>query len=213
MTDHAHTPEVGGGSPAPSCSKVTIWGSRKAPKFSVTVADGRDQEAFGRLHHKHWSFPKPPRDYLFAMFVSEFDDGSFLVSTAGKKDLFPVPPNVVVQRLAGATATKLWAAHQSALQREMLARSPVPIRDDHDLDERIEQFQSTLRDFHVERGAFVPLPTKLPLEVPSPVLGSTADTDKLELVLSSAVVKSTLFSLLAKSQRSMAKGNPPVDHP
>ena len=151
-------------------------------QFHLETLRHSSGQAFGRLHHKHWSFPKPPRDYLFAMFVSEFDDGSFLVSTAGKKDLFPVPPNVVVQRMAGASATKLWAAHQSALQRETLARSPVPIRDDHDLDEQIEKFQSTLRDFHVERGAFVPLPTKLSPEMPSPVLASTIDTASLELV-------------------------------
>ena len=149
-------------------------------QFHLETQRHSSGQAFGRLHHKHWSFPTPQRDYLFAIFVSEFDDGSFLVSTAGKKDLFPVPPNVVVQRLAGASATKLWAAHQSALQRETLARSPVPIRDARDLDERIERFQSTLRDFHVERGAFVPLPTKLSSETPVPA--STSDTDNLELV-------------------------------
>ncbi len=129
-------------------------------QFHLATLRHSSGQAIGRLHHRHWNQPQPPRDYLYAMFVSEFDDGSCLVTTAGKADLLP-PPNVTVQRLRGASATKLWAAHQLAVQRETLSKSLVSVRDERRMEDLIERFQTTLRDFHVDRGVFVPLPTTL----------------------------------------------------
>jgi Zn-dependent protease len=113
-------------------------------------------QAFARVHHRVWSFPKPPREYFFPTFVSSFTDGSYLVTTAGKPDML-APPSCQVVREVGAPAGRLWELHQRTLDERPRAAAVVPVRDADELAAAVEAHHRVVRDFHIERGVFVPM--------------------------------------------------------
>src|SRR5205085_749180 len=80
-------------------------------------------QAVARIHHRIWSSPQVSKSYLFPVFISELDDGGFLVSSAGKPDML-APETVQARYLQGATAAELWEFHNSNLN-DMLPRHPV----------------------------------------------------------------------------------------
>lgn len=114
-------------------------------------------EAFARVHYRIWRLTKPAKEYFFPTIVSRYSDGAYLVSTAGKPDML-APPSCEVNRLAGASMDRLWESHQARL-RERPQRPDViaPPGDPEALAESIEAHHRLVRDFHVERGVFVPM--------------------------------------------------------
>ena len=111
-------------------------------------------QALARIHHRLWTKPRPPRLHLFPMFLSAFTDGTFLWSTAGKPDM-PVPRSIRVNRVLGARASGLWAAHQEQHMKETMAKALVPVRYRAELLAVIEQHHAAVRDFHLRRRVFV----------------------------------------------------------
>lgn len=114
-------------------------------------------QAFAKLHCRIWRLPRPPRQYFFPMFLTRFTDGSHLVSTAGRRDIL-APPGCRENRLVGAAPETLWASHQRAVQEQQLFKTVAPVRDEADLVAAVETHHAMLRDFHVERGVFAPMP-------------------------------------------------------
>ncbi|MDI9445281.1 MAG: hypothetical protein QM844_14025 [Planctomycetota bacterium] len=114
-------------------------------------------QTFAKLHGRIWRLPRPPRQYFFPMFLTRFTDGSYLVSTAGRRDIL-APPGCRENRLVGAAPETLWAAHQRAVQEEQLFKTVAPVRGEADLVAAVEAHHAMLRDFHVERGVFAPIP-------------------------------------------------------
>lgn len=113
-------------------------------------------QAWARIHHRIWTQPQPPRVYLFPVFTSAFQDGSFLVSSAGKRDMAPAPQCRTVHHLK-QSATQLWAGHQREIERELLRTSVKPVRSPEELRQAIAAHHAVTRDFHVQRGVFVPM--------------------------------------------------------
>lgn len=113
-------------------------------------------QAFVRVQRRVWSFFHPPKEYFFPTFVTEFDDGSYVVSTAGKADML-APSAFRINRIVGAPARELWKSHQELLDRETSGKSVVPVYGGDDLRDAVERHQSALCDFHVGRGVFVPM--------------------------------------------------------
>jgi Zn-dependent protease len=112
-------------------------------------------QAIARIHHRIWSHPHASKTYLFPVFISEMDDGGFLISSAGKPDM--IAPKIVQARyLQGATASELWEFHTGNVN-EMLPRQPVPLKTHERVRDMIERLHTALRDFHVDRGVFQPL--------------------------------------------------------
>src|SRR5207302_3118454 len=70
--------------------------------------------AVARIHHRVWSHPNTFRTHLFPVFLTEMNDGSFIVSSGGKPDLI-APASVQVHHEKGATARDLWELHQRRL--------------------------------------------------------------------------------------------------
>jgi Zn-dependent protease len=105
-----------------------------------------------RIHHRVWQRASAVQRALFPMFITEFTDGGFLVSSSGKPDL-DAPPTVRMNRMRKAPTDKLWAAHEQlaansydqsiarTLTREQAAASA-------------ERLHVVLRDFHLARGVF-----------------------------------------------------------
>lgn len=116
----------------------------------------RSGEAFGRIHHRIWTYPHPPKVYLFSEFVSAFDDGKYLWSLSSKPDMV-APPTCRTEHRTGASATALWSAHLDTLNRERTSRSIVPLRTSADVVGAAERHHALVRDFHRHRGVFVPM--------------------------------------------------------
>ena len=113
-------------------------------------------QAMARVHYRAWHLTKPAKEFFFSQLVTRFTDGTYLISTSGKRDLLG-PAECRENRRVGATATVLWTMHQDALQEDLLLRTVRPIRDEYDLVEAVENHHALVRDFHVNRGVFVPL--------------------------------------------------------
>ncbi|MHB8897505.1 MAG: site-2 protease family protein [Thermoguttaceae bacterium] len=113
-------------------------------------------QALARVHHRVWQFPKPAKVYFFPVFLTSFTDGTWLASTAGRRDML-APAACRENRRVGATAADLWASHQAELQKELLFKTVRPVRNDNELLAAVEAHHATVRDFHVGRGVFAPL--------------------------------------------------------
>lgn len=118
----------------------------------------RDGKTVARIHHRRWASPMGPRLYFFPQFFTLFDDGTWLVSSAGKPDML-TPEACAMHYHVGASPRDLWAAHQEAVA-EALPRRPVSIGSQEALREQLERRHALVRDFHLQRGVFRPLPER-----------------------------------------------------
>ena len=114
------------------------------------------ERAVACVHYRIWGYQHPPKHVLFPMFLTEFNDGTFLVSSAGKADL-DAPASVHVNRAQGAGATQLWASHQQVLAQETTEKLVEPVRNADDVRALAERHHAVLRDFHLKRGVFKPM--------------------------------------------------------
>ncbi len=113
-------------------------------------------EALARVHYRVWRFPKPAKVYFFPNFLTAFTDGTYLVSTAGRRDML-APAACRENRRVKATATDLWTSHRAALQKELLFKTVRPVRQERELLQAVEAHHAVVRDFHIDRGVFVPM--------------------------------------------------------
>jgi hypothetical protein len=112
-------------------------------------------QAWARIHCRTWSGDGQPRTFLFPMFFTALDDGSFFVSSAGKPDML-MPESVRMVNQFGATATELWQGHEREVN-ELLPRRPRTVATPDRLREVIEEHHARLRDYNLARGVFRPL--------------------------------------------------------
>lgn len=112
-------------------------------------------QASARIFHRIWSYPHPPKVYLFPMFISAFNDGTFLLSSAGKADM-AAPPTCRVNRMVGATPTALWTSHLQQLGKET-SRAVYSVTNRETLAWLVEHHHAAIRDFHLRRGVFKPM--------------------------------------------------------
>lgn len=113
-------------------------------------------QSVAKVHYRAWHMTKPAKEFFFPLFLTRFTDGTYLISSAGKRDLF-APAECREKHQVGATATKLWTLHQTAIQEELLYRTVTPIRDEYELVDAVENHHGLVRDFHIDRGVFVPM--------------------------------------------------------
>ncbi|HZU38709.1 MAG TPA: site-2 protease family protein [Gemmataceae bacterium] len=129
----------------PLCCTYIYW---------ATLLHGTGR-AVARIHHRVWSKGAIHKSYLFPLFLSEMNDDTFLVSSAGKPDLL-TPRSVRVVYRPGATATELWEVHDRRLD-ELLPCQPVTVNTPARVRDMIEKHHATVRDFHLARGVFRPV--------------------------------------------------------
>src|SRR5262249_29313638 len=84
---------------------------------SFLHADGR---AWARIHCRIWSAERPDRVSLFPMFFAEFDDGSFLITSAGKPDMI-MPAGTRMVNQVGAGCPALWRRHEAECEQGLPA--------------------------------------------------------------------------------------------
>lgn len=122
----------------------------------------RSGRACARIHYRLWTVPRPQREYLFPVFITGFEDGGYLVTSAGKPDMVG-PRHFRVRYQRGATAAELWHTHENALH-EQAERTAVPVMTPNELRSFIESHHAALRDFHLARGVFERFPPSLGME-------------------------------------------------
>jgi Zn-dependent protease len=160
-------------------------------------------QALARLHYRVWTFTKTPREFLFPTFITSYQDGTFLVSSAGKPDML-APPSCRIHRHVGAEVGDLWRGHQQQMQQDLLTKAVIPIRDQEELRSALERHHAAVRDFHLARGVFVP-PTPAQLR-PRPVTSAAASGVAIEATAVDAA-EAECLSVIAEIDR-MGRGKP-----
>jgi Zn-dependent protease len=132
-------------------------------RFLVTLIHGSGQ-AIARIHERTSFAVHPPKQNRFVEIITGFADGAFLSTSSAKPDLLS-PPACRVQRIIKGTPQALWQLHQNTL-----ATTTQPIFRVTDADaarDLTEAHHATVRNFHVARGVFVPLPADATVKMPS----------------------------------------------
>ncbi|MFL5245641.1 MAG: site-2 protease family protein [Gemmataceae bacterium] len=113
-------------------------------------------QACARVHLGIWKETRPVRIRLFPVFITGFDDGGFLVSWGGKPDMLP-PRSCQVRFHDGAGVRELWDEHQKELEKRP-DRFVIRVTGQTLVRGLVESHHAHLRDHHLERGVFVPIP-------------------------------------------------------
>lgn len=95
------------------------------------------------------------RDVIRTAIVTGFDQDSWLVTMAGRREML-APRTVEVRRMPGASVPDLWRSHQREVLRDASNQAPVRVQSRHELLDLCEHYEATHRDFHIERGLYVP---------------------------------------------------------
>src|SRR5579862_9897392 len=82
---------------------------------------------FARIHQRIWQQAQKPNRGLFPMFFTEFADGTFLVSSAGKPDM-DSPASVSMNRMPGAVCGPLWEKHLALTEQQKSRKLTSPVR-------------------------------------------------------------------------------------
>lgn len=112
-------------------------------------------QSWARIHHRIWSSERMEKVYLFPMFFSPMDDGSFLASSAGKPDIL-MPDSIHLTHDIGMTTPSLWDKHRLKLEEQRPLR-PKYVDDREKLREVIEDHHAKLRDYLLARKVIKPL--------------------------------------------------------
>jgi Zn-dependent protease len=106
---------------------------------------------FARIHCRIWTKTHPPKFHLFPVFVTMFEDGTALYSSAGKPDT-ELPKEVATLRMQGKPTAELWKIHQTEVHKT--GKAVRPLVDEQTLREAVETYHRMARDFHLRRRAF-----------------------------------------------------------
>lgn len=110
---------------------------------------------FARIHQRMWGQSQMVSRAIFPVFLTEFTDGTFFVSSAGKPDTL-TPDSVQMNRMPRATVEQLWGAHQAGSAAYGAQRLPVRISAAADVLAATERHHVLLRDFNLARRVFRP---------------------------------------------------------
>lgn len=115
--------------------------------------------SFARVQCRQWRGNAKQDRGCFPSFITEFRDGTFLVSTSGSPDLVP-PPGCSVNRLKKKKPEKVWESHQKLLKEKYGDRLIRPAHSAREISEASERLHGLHTEFHLQRGLFQPLNDK-----------------------------------------------------
>jgi Zn-dependent protease len=110
--------------------------------------------AMARVFERKWFMQAKPKHYFQTQFITEFVDGTWLITDNAKPDTI-TPGTVDIKHIPGLGISPLWAKHQ-----ERLGQAGKPIKANTSPDDArraIDALHTQLRDFHLARGFFFPL--------------------------------------------------------
>ena len=97
---------------------------------------------------------QPPTEKLTVVLLSELRDGTFFV-TSSKRQQFLSSPNVVVNRLMGASPEKLVESHLKKLSELPMNNPPKSVTSTEMLDELWDRYEKGAREFGMQRGIYM----------------------------------------------------------
>jgi Zn-dependent protease len=110
-------------------------------------------EHWARIHFRQWFKSTPYDRGLFPLFITEFTDGTFLVSSAGKPDV-SAPESVEMNRMPKTPTRTLWETHPRHAAKSQMLKAIKPVRSTGDLIQSCERLHVLQRDFHLARKFF-----------------------------------------------------------
>jgi len=114
-------------------------------------------QRFVRLQLRIWSQRTPPQERYHRQLETEFEDGTYLITFAGKPDML-APPSMDIERIGEVTLDELIRRHDERLA--LTGRRDIrSVRSVEEVRAYVERQHAQLVDFHRARGVFEPLPT------------------------------------------------------
>ena len=120
--------------------------------YWTTFRHTSDQHC-ARIHHRNWGKAQKHDRGLFAIFFTPFTDGTFLLSSSGKPDV-AAPQAIQMNRMPGATVSKLWAKHEQLATACSLHKAVERVTYRGEIIAASERLHLLQRDFHLARGFF-----------------------------------------------------------
>jgi Zn-dependent protease len=108
-----------------------------------------------RIHQRIWSRSQAVSRAIFPVFLTEFNDGTFVVSSSGKPDML-TPETVQMNRMPGAAPDRLWSSHEQRVTAAEAQRQVISATNKEQATAAIERHHVLLRDFNLQRGVFRP---------------------------------------------------------
>lgn len=116
-------------------------------------------KSFGRVQSRQFRGNARQDQGTNPCFVTEFRDGTYLISTSGKANMLS-PPTCTINCQRGKKFDRLWESHEKVLREKCgdrlirVHRTPAEVR------EATERLHQSYTDFHLNRGVFKPLDAK-----------------------------------------------------
>lgn len=112
-----------------------------------------DGKSFARVQCRQWRGNAKQDQGTYPIFVTEFRDGTFLISSSGKPDML-APSVCTINRQRNRKPEQLRESHEKVLREkcgDKLIRVNRTAADVRDATERLHQVHT---DFHLQRGVF-----------------------------------------------------------
>ena len=125
-------------------------------EIHVATCINRSGTAVARIiHGENRVGPKPIVTTQFAI-LSRFADGTFLVSSSGKRQFRDIP-GLQVHRSPGASVTQLWELHQKMLAQSGTANPPVSLEGPGAVDAMSDAYEDFVWKSRIDAGFYTPL--------------------------------------------------------
>lgn len=98
--------------------------------------------------------PREPKTTTFIELITEFDDGTFLVSLSSKPELGASPSCFVIRRI-GATPAELFQSHIEGLSKDLGKKKSRPAFEGAQAAGVFERFQHAMIQYQVGRKVFI----------------------------------------------------------
>jgi len=97
---------------------------------------------------------QPPKEKLLVVLLSELRDGTFFFTSSQRKQ-FLNAPNIVANRLVGASPERLVESHLKKLSELPMSNPPKPVTTPEMLDDVWDRYEKESREFGMQRGIYV----------------------------------------------------------
>jgi Zn-dependent protease len=153
-TELAELASAGFDTTDPVChALIDLLSKSRCYMAAVWRADGR---AVARVHVRQEGVQVPPKTRVHCDVLTELSGNEFLWTTSAKATL-DAPAGVLVRQHIKLPARHLWDAHQRELQATGGRRTIVPAPTLAAAADLLERHHARIRDFHLQRGLFVPM--------------------------------------------------------
>lgn len=134
----------------------TFENLRRDTRVSAVALLHESGQCILRLMHSFAMQVNPPKQTRQVVLLSELRDGSYLCTT-DQRPRFRGTPGVIVNRLIGAPATRLFESHRQKLAELPINNPAKSVRSSQELDTMFDRYEKLSFELNVKRGLYVPM--------------------------------------------------------